>query len=82
MYMIIYKHADIWKGAVVSHPSTKNSWNKHIGHVKRIERDELLKNDLRLTISTYRNNVGVDTFNKHKKYENGKNLNKNYWNLQ
>jgi len=34
--------------------------------LKRFEIDELLKNDLRLTISTYMNSADVDVLNKHK----------------
>jgi len=34
--------------------------------LKRFEIDELLKNDLRMTSSTYRNNVNVDIMVKHK----------------
>jgi len=40
---------------------------KHLTHAKkRFVTDKLLKNDLRLTSSTYRNNVDVDILDKDK----------------
>jgi len=37
-----------------------------------------VKNDLRLTSSTQKNNIDVDTFDKHKEHANGTNLYDNF----
>jgi len=42
-------------------------------HVKNyLKTYELLKNDLRMTSSAYKNNVNVDIMDKHKQYANDK----------